>query len=279
MPVTPTRIGILLTKLGGMDTRALKYLVLYQNTLQTSFEFQFLPTPEDDSFLQELDAPKALKRETAEKQAAVFISRYREWLIEDAADYELDHELPTGFVILSNAKFVDEYYLTSGDDWEIIALGNWQHHMAPPSLVEFFLSLLIGVAIDFACGDNTPDCHHPTKGCVSDFTASVGDARFSVLTGFLCSACRETIRKATSQQVADDACLLLKKGWLGDASSPNDVANTAKKLGYDLFHTRGIKQTFAERLASTAREEAVRNLFALASAVILAALLLWLGLK
>jgi len=57
-----TRIGIILTSLGGLDIRALKYLVLFQNTLQESFEFEFLPAPEKSDLLEKLDSSEPLER-------------------------------------------------------------------------------------------------------------------------------------------------------------------------------------------------------------------------
>lgn len=44
MPDTPVRIGVIIAPLGDKgDPRALKYLLLHQNSLQQSFEFQLLP--------------------------------------------------------------------------------------------------------------------------------------------------------------------------------------------------------------------------------------------
>ena len=275
----PTKIGIILTSLGGLDTRAFKYLALYQNTLQQSFEFEFLPAPKDTSFLNWLDSHEPINRETVEKDASQFFGEYQNWSIKHASAYGLIYQPPDGLIVLSTAKFADNYYATGGDGWRIVALGHWKRHMAPPSIVEFFLNQLIVAAIDTACGDNFPFRHYGTKGCIFDFSANLADVRLAVLTGLLCNPCCNKITHFCSEKLVEDAKILLGKKWLGDSANPTNVATTTKKLGYDLFHTKGVKQTFIEYLSAIIREEAIKILLGIIGAVFLATLLLWLGLK
>lgn len=279
MKNVPTKVGIILTSLGGLDIRALKYLVLFQNTLQQSFEFEFLPTQENSNFIDHLNSKESIDREAVEQNAGKFFAGYNDWLKKNAIDYWLTYERPDGFVILSTAKFEDNYYATGKDDWYLVALGHWKRHMAPPSIVEFFLTILITAAIDTACGVNFPPRHHATKGCIFDFTADLNDVRLGVLTGFLCESCCNTIKQSRSKKLAEDAKLLLRKKWLGDSTNPTYVATTAKKLGYDLFHTKGVKQTTWERLSAIIQEEAIRTLLTIVGLIILSAILIWLGLK
>jgi len=226
MKNVPTKVGIILTSLGGLDIRALKYLVLFQNTLQQSFEFEFLPTQENSNFIDHLNSKESIDREAVEQNAGKFFAGYNDWLKKNASDYWLTYERPDGFVILSTAKFEDNYYATGKDDWYLVALGHWKRHMAPPSIVEFFLMILIRSAIDTACGDNFPPRHHATKGCIFDFTAYLNDLRLGVLTGFLCESCCNTIKQSRSEKLAEDAKLLLSKKWLGDSTNPTYVASS-----------------------------------------------------
>jgi hypothetical protein len=48
------KIGILLGSLGKFNTSVLKFLVLQMNTLQQTFEYEFLPVDYEDTFLQKL---------------------------------------------------------------------------------------------------------------------------------------------------------------------------------------------------------------------------------
>jgi hypothetical protein len=275
----PIKIGITHTSLGGLDTKALKYLVLFQNTLQNSFEFQFLPSPEDDPLIELLNSSKPIDPNEVEQKAKAFIPEYRKWLVDQAGEFKLDFEDPNGFVILSTAKFADNVYFTPVEDLRIIALGHWRRYMSPPSIVEFFMTLLIAAAVDLSCGKKSPSEHYATKGCIFDLSEDLNDARWAVMTGFMCDACRNAILQVKPQQLIDDAMLLLKEEWLGDVKNPSEVADTAKKLGYDLFHTSGIKKTFRERVLTVVEEETTKKILEIAGAIILAALLLWLGLK
>ena len=71
-----TKIGIILPKIKNLDTRALKYLILYQNTLQDSFLFQFLPTQQVSQFLNYIESDKPINRQTVETKADKFIAEY-----------------------------------------------------------------------------------------------------------------------------------------------------------------------------------------------------------
>lgn len=76
-----------------------------------------------------------------------------------------------------------------------------------------------------------------------------------------------------------EAQLLLQKNWLGDSTSPTTAALTATKLGYDLFHTKGITPTFPERVKSVLEQEGPKTLLQIVAATVIAVLLIWLGLK
>ncbi|TMP86764.1 hypothetical protein CWC05_12165 [Pseudoalteromonas ruthenica] len=273
------KIGIVPTELGGMDIRALTYLILFQNTIQTSFEFQFMPFDSEHRLFKLLNSKTPVGRSEVTAEADKFIENYDEWLRSKAAGYRITPSYPDGIIFLSICRFSDNYFATGGNGWDIIALGNWERIMAPPSIVEFFLTLVLRASIDVACGQNFPARHQSLKGCVFDFSATISNARYSVLTGYLCQTCCKKISSERSEQVAEDAKMLFSKQWLGEAMQPTTVSNIVKKLGYDLFHTSGIKPTLGERLLATAEKEAVANIIKLIGTIFLAGLLLWLGLK
>jgi hypothetical protein len=272
------RIGVMIAPLGsGDDHRALEYLLLYQNTLQKSFEFHLLTVP-DDPLIDEFNPNQSPDSDEVEKKMPDFIKKFRKILAEDASDFGLDQDPVGPIIILSAATFSNNFYTIGGNDWGIIALGNWQSDMAPPSIVEFFLSIIIGMSVGFSCAESDL-LHYSIKGCCFDFAAELKNARFSVLTGFICAKCLEEIRKTQSDQLAKDAQMLLKKEWLGTVAEPSIAAVTAKKLGYDLFHTKGIVPTRWERIQTTLEEEAVKTILKIISAVAIAGLLLYFGLK
>ena len=273
------RIGVILTELGGMDVRALKYLILFQNTIQSSFEFQFIPVDPSSKFVGLLNSRELMSSALVREEGDRFIVEHKRWLDSQADGYALRRSYPEGIIFLSTCRFSDNYFFIGGNGWDVIALGNWKRVMAPPSIVEFFLTLTLRASIDIACRDARPARHQSMKGCLFDFSAIVSDARYSVLTGYLCGSCCRTLADSRSAEVVQDAKLLLDKKWLGEAMQPTTVSSNVKKLGYDLFHTSGVKQTFVERVIAAAEKEVVANTFKLFFGVLIAVLLLWLGLK
>jgi hypothetical protein len=179
-------------------------------------------------------------------------------------------------VVLSTATFTDRYFVSSQADWAIIAFGDWQATMAPPSIVEFFLSRLITCSMGWAAPAGPPTSHLATKGCIFDFCAKLVDARNSVVSGHVCADCRAAI---ASPSLVADTEKLIGFGWLGTASEPAEIATTAKKLGFDLFRTRGIKPTVRERLSSLIVEESAKTAFVVVGAVAAAAVMFVLGLS
>lgn len=274
-----TRVGIVLTSLNGLNVDSLRYLILYQNTLQENFEFSFLRAPDNNKLVSLLESESPVSRKEVEAQARVFVRQYRDNLEERSSQYRARADVPSTLVFLSTAKFSDNFYRTSGNGWDLIALGNWERFMAPPSIIEFFIHFVVRCAVDASCAPNEPLSHYSTKGCLYDFNSMLSDSKYAVLTGFLCSECSTHIERITSKQNIDSVKLLVKKEWLGSKDNPSDVSAMAKKLGYDLFHTSGVKQTFGEKIQAIVEEELPKQILKIVGAVLLASLLLWLGLK
>jgi hypothetical protein len=136
------RIGVIIRSFEAKALVALKYLVLAQNLQQESFEFEILPEPAEDAFLDRLDSKVPQKRQELESEAKGFIARYKLWLTSDAVAYGLQCDMPHQVVFVTALKFSDRYYLTGEANWAILALGYWERSMAPPSVVEFALTLL-----------------------------------------------------------------------------------------------------------------------------------------
>jgi hypothetical protein len=242
-------------------------------------EFNFLPALQRNALLRRLESEESLDRLAISSEMPDFYRNSVETWVDEAREYGSVFEEPDVIVIISKARFEDRHYLTGEGNWSIIALGDWDRVMAPPSVVECVLTLLVKVGVLAACKGNFPSYHHETKGCLFDFTARLRDARFKTLTGFLCPACAEVIEAAHSKQLVMDVRLLLEKSWLGDPDEPSHVASMARKLGYPLFRTGGFAPTWKERIKTALEEEGTKVVFEIISALLIAALLLWLGLK
>jgi hypothetical protein len=265
--------------LGKLNPRALKYLIVHLNTLQSSIEFELLTMNLPDPLFEELQAKAVLNRKIFTSKLNGFRSRLKKNIEEMQRDYCLSEaEAPEKFVIVSLARFDDRFYTTGSDGIAVQALGYWDLHMAPPSIVEFILTLLIRQACSHASplGDSV---HLGTRGCLFDFTAVLSDARYKSLQAFICSTCRATLAKKGLSGLADDVVTLLDMRWLGASSDPLSPAGIALKLGYDLFLTRGLKPTLLESVRALLRDELVKELLKLIFGLLLAWALFRFGLK
>lgn len=272
------RIGILLVGLQKTNLEALRYLVLQMNSLQSVFEYEFLPFEQDDEFVHALTV-SPLDRETLRPKANSFLERQHKFLEKSNAEFNLKEPPPQDFILISLTRFSDNYYSLRQDKLALICLGNWKRVMAPPSILEFILTLILRQSVSSLIPSLRGSIHLGTKGCLCDFTASLEDVRYKVLTGFICAHCRKAMQTDGFPQLADELVHVLSHQWFGKPDEPNTPANITHKLGYDLFTTKGFESTLWERFMDGLREEGVKQIIQIVGAVIIAGLLIWLRLK
>lgn len=272
---------MVLADLGKLNVIALKYLITHLNTLQHCFEFEILyANTEGDPLLNLLRDGETVDRNKCRDMLDDFAARIKAQISKDQQDYDVaDKSLPQGFVVITMARFSDEHYGLKRKEVQIQALGNWQRSMAPPSIFEFIVALLLRQAASFAAPSLSKSVHLGTKGCLFDFTADLGEARYKALQAFVCSVCRERLHGDGAVQIADDVVKVLSMDWLGKLDDPRCPAGIVKKLGYDLFLMQGIKPTPLERIRGILLDEGMKEFVKLTFAVILTAFLIWLGLK
>src|SRR5262245_23347071 len=165
----------------------------------------------------------------------------------------------------------------------ILALGNWRRAMAPPSIVEFFLGLIVTEAITTASPSLRHSGHLGTKGCSFDFSAQLRDARQQALSPFLCQYCRSRIITDGMTAVLPAVDSIFNRSWLGSSADPSSPAGITSALGHDLFVIKGLKPTVLETIRATVRRDGFRQVLVLLqtilAAVLTAALLVYLGLR
>ena len=275
-----TKVGVILGNLGKLNVAALKYLIVHLNTLQHSFEFELLAMDSNDPLLILLRQGETVDRERCRAMLPDFHNRIIERIAKDQQDYDLtDKSIPHGFVLITMASFSDEHYGLKSKDIQVQALGDWERHMAPPSIFEFIITLLLRQAVSFAAPSLSKSVHLGTKGCLFDFTAELSDARYKALQGFVCSVCRGRLIDNGSTHIADEVVRVLNMNWLGKLDDPHCPAGIVAKLGYNLFLTQGIRPTLWETIRGSLRDEGTKELVKLIGGVILATLIFWLGLK
>jgi hypothetical protein len=274
----PIQIGVILcSDIAENAVPALKFLLLQLNTLQDAFEYQCLPLI-TDPLLSKLASGNILVRSEVHADFGRFSRDYFAYLESEIAAYDLNSSKPKALILVSRACLDDEYYMTGEDNVSVLALGHWDRVMAPPSLVEFILTLVVSCSI-YALPNRGDLSHYGTKGCLFDFNADLSNARFMALQGFICSECRLKLQGLGNVDLADDLSAFLSKKWLGQISDPTSPAGIASKLGYDLFATKGLTPRWSEKLLLGLKEDGVKEMIRIVGEVLLALLLIFLGLK
>lgn len=274
------RVGVIFGPVDDLNVAAAGYLLLHLNTLQRAFELELVPAP-TESTLWPLLSGELVRRDSVEAAAGTFLEQYRQYWQDLLARSIASEEVPRYLIIVSLARFDDNLYSTTIDDLGIgiLALGNWERHMAPPSLIEFVTFLVIRSAMGLIDPQLRQWQHLGTKWCLWDYNPYLRDVRYKVLVGYTCDECMMRTRQGPLSSLADDLGQIMSKGWLWKKDDPQSPASITAKLGYDLFSTKGPRPNLRESLLDLARQEGVKEILKLMSALILAAALVWLGLK
>ena len=277
------RIGIIISGLDNANLPALCYLLLHLNTLQSTFEYEIWPLElevENDELINILTAKQPIERELVRAKVNPFVDSYEACLRDWMAQVKItDATFPEHYILITMAQFSDGYYSMRQDRLSILALGNWKRTMAPPSILEFILTLVIRESVSTASPSLRGSVHYGTKGCLFDFTPYLEDARYKVLNAFICTYCRNALEKDQLLGLADEIIIVLRKHWFGKAADLDSPAGITAKLGYNLFLTKGLQTNFWEKLIDILREESVRLVMSVIGTVLVAGLLLWLGLS
>jgi hypothetical protein len=273
------RLSIIPADLGKFPIAALKYLLLHVNTLQNDVEFQFLPARNTQGLLADLGPKSTVSLEVLQAQLPTFIATLTADQEELASHFGLPPVDLGRCVIVSSATLDKHYYHLWQPEYSALFLGDWERAMSPPSLLEFLLSLIMVEGLYAVTPSPAAYSHFETRGCIGDFTLSLADARYKILSGHLCTDCLRTAIEAIGEQRANVWRDLLSKSWIGTLGQPLAPAAIVEKLGYNLFVTRGIAPTRWERVKELITQEGPKELIKLCAAVTLAGLLVWLGLK
>ncbi|HEY0459119.1 MAG TPA: hypothetical protein VGC97_08175 [Pyrinomonadaceae bacterium] len=276
--ISPVRIGVVFGDLGGLNVNSLKYLITHLNTLQKIFEYELLEIEND--YIKNLKPEATVDRKKLRSKIDQLFSSFHKYIDDQQKFYNLeDVTKPDKFIIITLACFADGHYGLCEGDIQVMALGDWNKYMSPPTVFEFILTLLLRQSVGLISPSFSKSKHFGTKGCLFDFTPNISDARFKALQGFICSNCRKELKEDGYLDWADVITDVLKMTWIGDTKDVYSPAGIVKKLGYELFLTQGIKPTLWEALKNSLRDEGTKEFIKLVFAVVLAVLFIWLGLK
>jgi hypothetical protein len=276
----PRRIGVIALPRPRLNEAALQTFVLAMNKEQTLIQFEFYKTELVHPALTTLSTKRKLvDKEQLESQLPDLAQQIRASLIESIKFHDVDEGIPEDYVIISQARFSDEHYVTRVAHLSVLALGNWRRMMSPPSLLEFVQVLLVREALALVSPELADMYHLGTKSCLMDFTPDLSDARQKVLYGYVCDYCAARLRDCGPPQLLNTVTHLIDRAWLGSPTDPRSPAGIAANLGADLFIVKGLRATTRERLIAIFSEEGVRQVTVAIGLVVAAVAIFFLGIK
>ena len=237
------------------------------------------PSP-NDPLLAYLTEPE-IDRDRVRGELVALVERLRSAVQDGNNTFGCYEPPPDHFVVLSKARFTDNYMSTRAPDFNpvcaVVALGNWKRSMAPPSVAEFFLVLLLRHAVAFVSPALSGSVHIGTKGCLFDFNRELSSVRFKVLGGFVCSFCTNALERDGHPNLRRELVKILSMRWLSSLAEPFSVASVSAKLGHNLFIVKGLTPTIWEAVRSSLPSEGLKQILGLVGTVLAAAIGYYLG--
>lgn len=271
----PIRLGVILTALGNLDTLALRYAILNLNSLQSFAEFEIIYDPTFAGAFAEKFTAARMDRDEVTSLAATALIGLEEAELQHANSVRRNFYPCDKYLLISNGAFEDGYYSSAPNhSIVLLALGNWDRFMAPPSLLEFIVSYCLLTALTAKA--KGPRSHTNSKGCMFDFNNTLENARLHLLTGHICHECSAHIEK-NAPGTLDQLRKLVGGRWLGDPEDALSAHATLNRLGFKPFRTTGTQPTFAEQALDILRSKFVEETLRFGFAFLLLFLVFYFG--
>jgi hypothetical protein len=189
----PIRVGVIFAAFPAKDTTPYKYFLLLLNSLQRSCEFELFDIEEDDDFIKRLSS-KIVDADTARNGLEDFGTRIRTQIAMSIEAHDLAVEQPDQLIVITGVTLSDYHYLIRRKLTTMLAVGQWEKAMAPPSLAEFLQLLVLRAPFSALEGNVWNSIHLGNRACIFDFTENLDNARLMALTGVgVCSNCASAL--------------------------------------------------------------------------------------
>lgn len=276
----PISVALVLANFPTKQIAAFKYFLLLLNRLQRTFEFAFYDPPNNHPLMTALRSEQLLDPDQLREHLLPFANELESSAKKRIEKYDLARSFPTQIIVISQATLSNYHYLIRREHVSLLALGEWERSMAPPSAAEFVQLVVLRAAYSATEKGAWETIHVGTRSCVFDFTRNLQDTRMMTLVGLgVCDDCRRALEKDGFSRSPEEIRHVAEKSWLGKRSEPGTPANIMARFGYDLYLTRGFTSTLSERLRQLLEEDVAKEFIKLVYFIVGAALLLWFGLK
>jgi hypothetical protein len=249
--------------------------VVLLNRMQKSVQYEIFDCPENDHYVRLLEK-LSIEGNQARGGLEAFGSRLRESIQAGMKEYKLNQVMPDQLIVITGVTLDDEYYLIRKGLTTLLALGQWNSHMAPPSLAEFLQLLLLRAPFTALQKETWGSRHFGSRGCINDFTANLEYARLMALSGVgVCHDCEEALKRDGFPNAAREIRRIARHRWRGAKSSPGTPANVMARLGYDLYLTKGFESSWLEKIKAAVTEGVTSEVIKIVFAILIA----WAGIK
>ena len=270
----PKRIRIFFINCPTLATDGAAYLLLAQNRVQTTIQFEvhhfwvygqisqgllpgrfsrLLEKLEDkyprlgwlarrNRSLRDLRAApsfyETLQHKNWEQQVSEFVAKYDTWFA-GTGYYKYDYEKAPAIVI-TETSIAGKYLSYCGERVGVVSLSDWKAFFKPGSALEFILTNVQRLSLRLSFGAIIGS-HFPTRGCIWDFDVHQPDIRISALLGLLCLTCQRNLKAAIPETAFAEIEKLIANEWIGRRDDPVSVAaSLAKNYKYELRRATGL---------------------------------------
>ncbi len=223
---------------------ACKYAILYLNSLQSTFEFQF---PENESHLDLYNITEDQKKltETLKKTGLNFNNlpnffRFQNFLYDNNfAENAICH------VGIINKPIDGNLFFESWINMAIITTHNWNKLFSPPSIFEYIIHCLNASMVQLVTSTGS---HKETRGCVVDYTAFKDDDKVDITLGYICNSCSSKIKETSGEEFLQSIKIIASRNWIGSVDKSNSFAYNIKKYyKVDIEKDSGFNKSYWEK--------------------------------
>ena len=262
-----------------LNTDAATYLILSQNLVQSIYEFEVLDF-DNLSKVYEFKLEKYREGLTSPDYMSWIkrlITAFCEEIRISILGWGAQAVENCYWIVITETAMPEDFYGDISDNLTVFSISAWRREMAPPSVLEFILTLTqVGIVNYFAIGQS----HVETRGCISDFNPALSTVRQTVLLGSICSTCKGIIDDKYGTDATEALRTLLPGSWIGSSEQVDSVAGILRKVfNYDLYRAKGLsadwRDTVTSELFKTVSQETIKGAFL----VFVTWMLLHFGLK
>lgn len=195
---------------------------------------------------------KPLAHETWRKDALGALNSHLTWV--ERRPEPVDRTQPT--VIITETPLENNYISLTHGKIAVISAARWKEFFRPVSALDYILAATQRVTLRMSLSSSIRS-HYPTRGCLWDYCQHQPDSRIAILSGHICSECLEALQRELTPAETVEVVQLVQNKWVGETAVLHSPASIMEKVyKYDLSRTSGLSSSVLKRILDAAVPEA-----------------------